>query len=83
METLIKYLLIFFYFQYLKAKPSLTEADVKYVKKTLEIITKKFRFDEEYNFDHEGEDEALFMEYRYKGNPSFLKINRLSKFSMI
>lgn len=28
------------------------------------IILKKFEFDEDYDFDDEGEDEAMFQEYR-------------------
>jgi len=32
---------------------------------TLEGITKKVRYDSEYDFSSEGEDEAQFMEFRY------------------
>lgn len=28
------------------------------------IILKKFEFDDDYDFDDEGEDEAMFLEYR-------------------
>lgn len=34
------------------------------IESLLYVLIKKMKFDESYNFEHEGEDEAMFMEYR-------------------
>lgn len=39
---------------------------VKNYRATLDVVIRKLRFDSSYDFVHEGEDEACFMEYRYE-----------------
>ncbi len=42
----------------------MSEPQQKYFQLMLEIITRKLRFDEEYNFTKERESEADFQEFR-------------------
>lgn len=38
---------------------------MKNCRMTLYVLIGKLKFDSSYDFEHEGEDEACFMEYRY------------------
>lgn len=53
------------YISVLKTKgPPLSPAQRNHVEGMLYTVVKKMKYDESYNFDQEGEDEAMFMEYR-------------------
>jgi hypothetical protein len=49
----------------MKSETQMTEIQKKYFQMTLDAVTRKLRFDTEYDFSREGEDEAEFMEFRY------------------
>lgn len=53
-----------FPFQLIKSFRQLSDANMKNYRTTLEVVIRKLRFDAGYDFAHEGEDEACFMEYR-------------------
>uniref|UniRef100_A0A8K9XKV9 Exportin-T n=1 Tax=Oncorhynchus mykiss TaxID=8022 RepID=A0A8K9XKV9_ONCMY len=44
--------------------PLLTDQQKTHVEDIMLAVMKKLTYDEEYNFDNEGEDEAMFVEYR-------------------
>jgi hypothetical protein len=48
----------------IKPKALRTEVEKAYLDKTIEVICDKVRYDTDYDFNHEGEDEILFQEYR-------------------
>ncbi|XP_037551554.1 exportin-T [Nematolebias whitei] len=52
------------YLHVLKQLPELTELQKTNVEAVLLAVMKKLTYDDEYNFDNEGEDEAMFVEYR-------------------
>ena len=51
----------------LKTKPMLAEAETAHVRDMVYVIIHKLKYDEEYDFQALGEDEAMFQEYRYVG----------------
>ncbi|XP_007893474.1 exportin-T isoform X1 [Callorhinchus milii] len=52
------------YLHTLKQLPALTEQQKSNVEAIMLAVIKKLTYDEEYNFENEGEDEAMFLEYR-------------------
>jgi len=52
------------YISLLKQLPTVSDRHKQEVKELLYIIIKKMKYDGSYSFDHEGEDEAMFEEYR-------------------
>ncbi|XP_053377142.1 exportin-T-like isoform X1 [Mercenaria mercenaria] len=52
------------YISLLKQMDPITPKQRENIEALLYILIKKMKFDESYNFEHEGEDEAMFMEYR-------------------
>lgn len=52
------------YITLLKQSPSLTQRQREDVEQMLYIIIKKMKYDDTYNFDMEGEEEAMFQDYR-------------------
>ncbi|XP_055768265.1 exportin-T-like isoform X4 [Salvelinus fontinalis] len=52
------------YLNVLKQFPLLTDQQKTNVEVIMLAVMKKLTYDEEYNFDNEGEDEAMFVEYR-------------------
>ena len=54
----------FFLFQMLKQKAALNETERQQVENLLFIIFEKTKYDEGFYFDRDGEEEAIFLEYR-------------------
>ncbi|KAG8137794.1 hypothetical protein E2320_003747 [Naja naja] len=52
------------YLHLLKQLPVLSEQQKANVEAIMLAVMKKLTYDEEYNFENEGEDEAMFVEYR-------------------
>ncbi|KAL2102884.1 hypothetical protein ACEWY4_002052 [Coilia grayii] len=52
------------YLQVLKQLPLLTDQQKANVEAIMLAVMKKLTYDDEYNFENEGEDEAMFVEYR-------------------
>ncbi|XP_058047188.1 exportin-T isoform X2 [Ahaetulla prasina] len=52
------------YLHILKQLPVLSEQQKANVEAIMLAVMKKLTYDEEYNFENEGEDEAMFVEYR-------------------
>ncbi|CAL8405187.1 unnamed protein product [Arctogadus glacialis] len=52
------------YLHVLKQLPQLTDQQKANIEAIMLAIMKKLTYDDEYNFDNEGEDEAMFVEYR-------------------
>nr|XP_057923404.1 exportin-T [Doryrhamphus excisus] len=52
------------YLHVLKQLPQLTERQNSNVEAIMLAVMKKLTYDDEYNFENEGEDEAMFVEYR-------------------
>ncbi|KAJ6651387.1 hypothetical protein lerEdw1_020960 [Lerista edwardsae] len=52
------------YLHILKQLPLLSEQQKASVEAIMLAVMKKLTYDEEYNFENEGEDEAMFVEYR-------------------
>ncbi|KAH0616645.1 hypothetical protein JD844_027920 [Phrynosoma platyrhinos] len=52
------------YLHILKQLPMLSEQQKANVEGIMLAVMKKLTYDEEYNFENEGEDEAMFVEYR-------------------
>ncbi|XP_028305043.1 exportin-T [Gouania willdenowi] len=52
------------YLHVLKQLPQLSEQQKSNVEAIMLAVIKKLTYDDEYNFDNEGEDEAMFVEYR-------------------
>ncbi|KAL4226182.1 hypothetical protein ACF0H5_014168 [Mactra antiquata] len=52
------------YISFLKQMNPLTGKQRENIESLLYILVKKMKFDESYNFEQEGEDEAMFQEYR-------------------
>ncbi|KAK6292276.1 hypothetical protein J4Q44_G00368600 [Coregonus suidteri] len=52
------------YLHILKQFPLLTDQQKTNVEAIMLAVMKKLTYDEEYNFENEGEDEAMFVEYR-------------------
>lgn len=52
------------YIQLLKQKPAINEAERQKVESLLFIIFEKTKYDEGFYFDRDGEEEAIFLEYR-------------------
>ena len=65
------------YIAMLKSLPSMNEGQKKHIEGLLVTIIKKLKYDEEYNFDHEGEEEAEFQEYRKQARVIFNNIANL------
>uniref|UniRef100_A0A3Q3B8C5 Exportin-T n=1 Tax=Kryptolebias marmoratus TaxID=37003 RepID=A0A3Q3B8C5_KRYMA len=52
------------YLHVLKQLPQLTEQQKTNIEAVMLAVMKKLTYDDEYNFENEGEDEAMFVEYR-------------------
>ncbi|XP_068163534.1 exportin-T isoform X2 [Antennarius striatus] len=52
------------YLHVLKQLPQLTDQQKSNVEAIMMAVMKKLTYDDEYNFENEGEDEAMFVEYR-------------------
>ncbi|TNM91451.1 exportin-T isoform X1 [Takifugu flavidus] len=52
------------YLHVLKQLPQLTDQQKSNVEAIMLAVMKKLKYDDEYNFENEGEDEAMFVEYR-------------------
>ncbi|KAF7646004.1 hypothetical protein LDENG_00195140 [Lucifuga dentata] len=52
------------YLHVLKQLPQLTEQQKTNMEAIMLTVMKKLTYDDEYNFENEGEDEAMFVEYR-------------------
>ncbi|CAB4037957.1 exportin-T-like isoform X1, partial [Paramuricea clavata] len=52
------------YITLLKQLPNMSSAQERNIKGLLLTVIKKMKYDESYDFDQEGEDEAMFLEYR-------------------
>ncbi|XP_023808441.1 exportin-T [Oryzias latipes] len=52
------------YLHVLKQLPQLTEQQKAHIEAIMLAVIKKLTYDDEYNFENEGEDEAMFVEYR-------------------
>ncbi|KAM4712152.1 exportin-T isoform 1-T1 [Anableps anableps] len=52
------------YLHVLKQLPQLTQQQKANVEAVMLAVMKKLTYDDEYNFENEGEDEAMFVEYR-------------------
>ncbi|KAH3816261.1 exportin-T-like isoform X2 [Dreissena polymorpha] len=52
------------YISLLKQMTPLSAKQRENIETLLIVVINKMKFDESYNFDHEGEDEAMFQEYR-------------------
>ncbi|XP_029471557.1 exportin-T isoform X2 [Rhinatrema bivittatum] len=52
------------YLHVLKQLPLLSDQQKTYIEAVMLAVMKKLTYDEEYNFENEGEDEAMFVEYR-------------------
>ncbi|KAJ8411343.1 hypothetical protein AAFF_G00173490 [Aldrovandia affinis] len=52
------------YLHVLKQLPLLTDQQKNYIEAIMVAVMKKLTYDDEYNFENEGEDEAMFVEYR-------------------
>ncbi|XP_068442409.1 exportin-T [Clinocottus analis] len=52
------------YLQVLKQLPQLTDQQKSNIEAVMLAVMKKLTYDDEYNFENEGEDEAMFVEYR-------------------
>lgn len=52
------------YLHVLKQLPQLTDQQKANIEAIMLAVMKKLTYDDEYNFDNEGEDEAMFVEYR-------------------
>ncbi|XP_029282841.1 exportin-T isoform X2 [Cottoperca gobio] len=52
------------YLHVLKQLPQLTDQQKTNVEAIMLAVMKKLTYDDEYNFENEGEDEAMFVEYR-------------------
>ncbi|XP_061524197.1 exportin-T isoform X2 [Phycodurus eques] len=52
------------YLHVLKQLPELSDGQKSNVEAIMLAVVKKLAYDDEYNFDNEGEDEAMFVEYR-------------------
>lgn len=52
------------YLHVLKQLPQLSDQQKGNIEAILLAVMKKLTYDDEYNFDNEGEDEAMFVEYR-------------------
>jgi len=48
----------------LKQKPLISDTERQRVESLLFIVFEKTKYDEEFYFDRDGEEEALFLEYR-------------------
>ena len=51
--------------QMLKTKPMLAETETAHVRDMVYVVIHKLKYDDEYDFQAMGEDEAMFQEYRY------------------
>lgn len=52
------------YLAVLKQMSNISEQQKANLRGILHVIIKKMKYDESYNFEHEGEDEVMFIEYR-------------------
>ncbi|GLH14133.1 Uncharacterized protein GBIM_18537 [Gryllus bimaculatus] len=52
------------YVHFLKGRPSLNEQQVKNTQQLMVTVIHKMKYDESYKFDHDGEDEAEFQDFR-------------------
>lgn len=52
------------YLHVLKQLPQLTDQQKANIEAVMLAVMKKLTYDDEYNFENEGEDEAMFVEYR-------------------
>ena len=59
---------MFFTLQLVKTKPMMNDIEKQHLVKTLQTVTQKMRFDDDYDFEHEGEDEAIFLGFRFVHN---------------
>ena len=68
--------------QMLKTKPMLAETETAHVRDMVYVIIHKLKYDDEYDFQALGEDEAMFQEYRY-GTPRMQRRGRGAKDGVI
>ncbi|KAK3738804.1 hypothetical protein RRG08_035683 [Elysia crispata] len=59
------------YIAMMKTLPSMSEVQKKHIEGLLFTIIKKLKYDESYNFEREGEEEAEFQEYRKRARVIF------------
>ncbi|GFO01906.1 exportin-t-like [Plakobranchus ocellatus] len=59
------------YIAMMKTLPAITEGQKKHIEGLLFTIIKKLKYDESYNFEKEGEEEASFQEYRKRARVVF------------
>ncbi|XP_056000713.1 exportin-T-like isoform X2 [Ostrea edulis] len=52
------------YISFLKQMKQMSPKQIENIQGLLYTIIKKMKYDDSYNFDHEGEEEAMFQEYR-------------------
>ncbi|XP_057180131.1 exportin-T [Triplophysa rosa] len=52
------------YLQVLKQLPALSDQQKSNIEAIMLAVMNKLKYDDEYNFENEGEDEAMFVEYR-------------------
>ncbi|XP_035825468.1 exportin-T isoform X2 [Aplysia californica] len=62
------------YIAMIKTMPSMSTVQKKHIEGLLVTIIKKLKYDTDYNFDREGEDEADFQEYRKQARVIFNNI---------
>ncbi|ODM97182.1 Exportin-T [Orchesella cincta] len=68
------------YLHLVKSFRDLSEANLKDFKASLlDVVIRKLRFDSSYDFNHEGEDEACFLEYRKQLKIIFDNLGLLDK----
>ncbi|XP_032241987.2 exportin-T isoform X1 [Nematostella vectensis] len=65
------------YFQLLKQMSTISDQQKQTLEGLLYVIIKKMTYDDLYNFDQEGEDEVMFMEYRKEMKVLFDNISQL------
>ncbi|RUS73434.1 hypothetical protein EGW08_018809 [Elysia chlorotica] len=59
------------YIAMMKSQPSMSEVQKNHIEGLLVTIIKKLKYDESYNFEKEGEEEAEFQEYRKRARVIF------------
>ncbi|XP_069101295.1 exportin-T-like isoform X2 [Argopecten irradians] len=65
------------YIALLKQMKPISQKQCQNMEGLLYTVIKKMKYDESYNFDHEGEDEAMFQEYRKQLKTTFTNLAAL------
>ena len=73
------YLPVLFHFQ-LTTK---TEQQTSHMEALLYVVIRKFRYDETYNFDSQGEDEIMFLDYRRELKVLFDNLTQLNQMMVL